>query len=94
MTLFWAIAAALTVAALLFLLPPLMRRRTTAPDTRVAANAAIYREQLEELTAELRRGALTEQEFERQTRRRHSRSGCCCRLPSCLATCNWATPTH
>ena len=68
MTLFWAIAAALTVAALLFLLPPLMRRRTTAPDTRVAANAAIYREQLEELTAELRRGALTEQEFERASR--------------------------
>lgn len=68
MMLFWAIAAALTVAALLFLLPPLMRRRTTAPDTRVAANAAIYREQLEELTAELRRGALTEQEFERASR--------------------------
>ena len=68
MMLFWAIAAAFTVAALLFLLPPLVRRRTTAPDARVAANAAIYREQLEELAAELQRGALTNEEFERASR--------------------------
>ena len=68
MTLFWAIAAALTVAALLFLLPPLIRRRTAAPDVRVAANAAIYREQIEELGAELQRGALTQKEFERASR--------------------------
>lgn len=68
MMLFWAIAAALTVAALLFLLPPLLRRRTTAPDMRVAANAAIYHEQLEELAAELQRGALTKDEFERGSR--------------------------
>ena len=65
MTLFWSIAAALTAAGLLFLLPPLLRRRTTAPDARVAANAAIYREQLDELAAELQRGALTQEEFER-----------------------------
>lgn len=65
---FWAIAAALTVAALLFLLPPLLRRRITAPDMRVAANAAIYHEQLEELAAELQRGALTKDEFERGSR--------------------------
>jgi cytochrome c-type biogenesis protein CcmH len=68
MMLFWSIAAALTVVALLFLLPPLLRRRTTPPDARVAANAAIYREQLEELTAELQRGALTKEEFERASR--------------------------
>jgi cytochrome c-type biogenesis protein CcmH len=68
MTLFWAIAAALTAVALLFLLPPLIRRRTTAPDARVAANAAIYREQIEELAAELQRGALTKEEFERDNR--------------------------
>jgi len=68
MMLFWAIAAALTVAALLFLLPPLLRRRTTPPDARVAANAAIYREQLEELAAELQRGAITREEFERASR--------------------------
>jgi cytochrome c-type biogenesis protein CcmH len=68
MTLFYAIAAALTAAALLILLPPLLRRRTTPPDLRVAANAAIYREQLEELAAELQRGALTREEFERASR--------------------------
>ena len=68
MTLFWAIAAALTAAALAFLLPPLLRRRTTAPDLRVTANAAIYREQLEELAAELKRGSLSREEFERASR--------------------------
>jgi cytochrome c-type biogenesis protein CcmH len=68
MILFWAIAAALVVAALLFLLPPLLRRRTTAPDARVAANATIYREQLEELAADLQRGAITNEEFERASR--------------------------
>lgn len=68
MTLFWGIAAALTAAALAFLLPPLLRRRTTAPDLRVTANAAIYREQLEELAAELQRGSLSREEFERASR--------------------------
>jgi len=65
---FLAIAAVLTAAALLFLLPPLLRRRTTPPDVRVAANAAIYREQLEELAADLQRGAVTKEEFERASR--------------------------
>jgi cytochrome c-type biogenesis protein CcmH len=65
---FWSIAAALTAAALAFLLPPLLRRRTAAPDARVSANAAIYREQLEELAAELRRGAIGKEEFERASR--------------------------
>jgi cytochrome c-type biogenesis protein CcmH len=68
MMLFWAIAAALTVAALLFLLPPLVRRRGAVPEVRAAANAAIYREQLEELAAELQRGTVTKQEFERTSR--------------------------
>jgi cytochrome c-type biogenesis protein CcmH len=68
MTLFWVLAAALTAAALAFLLPPLLRRRTAAPDARVAANAEIYREQLEELGAELQRGAIGREEFERAGR--------------------------
>lgn len=68
MTLFWALAVALTAAALAFLLPPLLRNRSAAPDARVAANAAIYREQLDELGAELQRGALTREEFERASR--------------------------
>ena len=68
MILFWSLAAALTAAALAFLLPPLLRNRSTAPDARVAANAAIYREQLDELVAERQRGALTSEEFERASR--------------------------
>jgi cytochrome c-type biogenesis protein CcmH len=68
MTLFWAIAAAMCAVALAFLLPPLLRRRVTPPDARTAANAAIYREQLEELGAELQRGALTREEYERACR--------------------------
>jgi cytochrome c-type biogenesis protein CcmH len=68
MMLFWALAAALTAAALAFLLPPLLRRRTAAPDARVAANAEIYREHLDELGAELQRGALTKEEYERASR--------------------------
>lgn len=68
MMLFWSLAAALTAAALAFLLPPLLRRRTAAPDDRVAANAAIYREQLEELAADLQRGAIGKEEFERASR--------------------------
>jgi cytochrome c-type biogenesis protein CcmH len=67
-TLFWILAAALTAAALGFLLPPLLRSRTAAPDARVAANAEIYREQLAELGAELQRGALTREEYERAAR--------------------------
>jgi len=68
MILFWSIAAALTGAALLILLPPLLRRRVTAPDARIAANAAIYREQLDELAGELQRGTVSKEEFERAYR--------------------------
>jgi len=68
MILFWSLAAVLTAAALLILLPPLLRRRTAAPDARVAANAAIYREHLEELAADLQRGAIGKEEFERSSR--------------------------
>ena len=62
---FWSIAALLTAIALLFLLPPLLRRRETPPDARTAANAAIYREQFDELAAEHARGALSRAEYDR-----------------------------
>ena len=68
MILFWSLAAALTLAALAFLLPPLLRSRTAAPDARISSNAAVYREQLEELGAELQRGAIAREEFERASR--------------------------
>ena len=68
MILFWSLAAALTLAALAFLLPPLLRSRTAAPDARISSNAAVYREQLEELGAELQRGAIAREEFARASR--------------------------
>ena len=68
MILFYSIAAGLIAVALLFLLPPLLRKRSTPPEARIAANATIYREQLEELAAELQRGSLTKEEFERGSR--------------------------
>jgi cytochrome c-type biogenesis protein CcmH len=68
MTGFWISAVAMTAVALLFLLPPLLRRRAAPTDVRSRANAAIYREQLEELTAELQRGSLSREEFERASR--------------------------
>lgn len=69
MTLFWMLAAALVAAALAVLLPPLLRRRPVlAADARPAANAAVYREQLDELLADLQRGAIDKEEFARVSR--------------------------
>jgi len=64
MSAFLAIAGLLSVAALAFLLPPLLRTRTPAETAgREDANAAIYREQLAELEAELARGAIGEEAY-------------------------------
>ena len=70
MTGFALAAAALVCVALAFLLVPLLRgpRRAAADAQRAAANAAIYREQLEELAADLARGAVTPEEHEKATR--------------------------
>lgn len=69
MTLFWVLAAALVAGALAVLLPPLLRRRPVlAADARPAANAAVYREHLDELLADLQRGAISKEEFERASR--------------------------
>jgi len=66
MILFWAIAALLIAAALLFVLPPLLRRsiepsRTTAEPL----NVAVYRDQQRELEADRRAGTLTDEQYER-----------------------------
>lgn len=66
MILFGALAALGVAVALAFLLPPLLRTRPAAPVApRTEANAAIYREHLEELTSDLARGALTQEQFEK-----------------------------
>ena len=56
---------AVTLAALLY---PLLSGRKSTPLSRNAVNAALYAEQLAELDAELRSGALTGQEHENATR--------------------------
>ena len=70
MTGFALAAGALVALALGFLLWPLLRARPRAgvDAQRAAANAAIYREQLEELEADFARGALTAEEHEKAKR--------------------------
>src|SRR5262245_18402205 len=66
MTLFALIAALIVAVALAFLLPPLLRTpRASVAAPRTEANASIYREQADELAAELPRGALSQEEYQR-----------------------------
>ena len=63
MTAFWIVAVLLVAVALLFLLPPLLRSHAFAARTdRDAANAGLYRAQLEELERELTAGNLSEEQ--------------------------------
>src|SRR5262249_11133787 len=58
MTLFVVLGVALVAGALLFLVPPLARRTARQTASRDAVNAAVYRDQLRELEADLRAGTL------------------------------------
>lgn len=60
MPVFALAAAVLVVVALAFLLPPLLRRAPTAGVSTDAANISVYRDQLAELEADVRRGVITE----------------------------------
>jgi cytochrome c-type biogenesis protein CcmH len=63
---FVLIAIVLVAVALGFVLPPLLRRGARRPAaSREAANAGIYREQLEELRAEFERGAIDRAQYDR-----------------------------
>jgi cytochrome c-type biogenesis protein CcmH len=63
---FAAICILLILVALAFLLIPLLVRRGTTPDTSPgkARNAAVYREHLAELDAELKRGSIDEAQWQ------------------------------
>ncbi len=61
MTLFIASVAAFIAIALAFLLPPLLRRSTVA--TLIVTSLPIYREQLQELQADLANGTIREAQF-------------------------------
>ena len=66
MTAFVVIAVLFVAVALGFVLPPLLRRQAQRPAaSRDAANAGIYREQLDELRADLERGAIDRAQFDR-----------------------------
>lgn len=65
MTAFLVFAALFVAVALLFLLPPLLRARTLTAPASADANAAVYREQLEELLADVQKGAISREEYER-----------------------------
>jgi cytochrome c-type biogenesis protein CcmH len=58
---FWAIIGALTAVCLGFLLVPLLRRRRPAPD-RGAFDREVYRDQLDEIARDLKRGVLSDEE--------------------------------
>ena len=58
MTLFVVLGVLLVAGALLFVLPPLVRRAAQPGTSRDAVNAAVYRDQLRELEADLRSGTL------------------------------------
>ena len=69
MTAFLIAAAVLVAISLLFLLPPLLRRQDVhAEASRKAINAAIYRDQLNELDRDLDGGSLSREDFEQGRR--------------------------
>jgi cytochrome c-type biogenesis protein CcmH len=62
MILFWVICAAMLLVALLFVLPPVLRSdgaKAKDDNARRDANIAVYRDQLEELEADLRNGIVS-----------------------------------
>ena len=65
MTLFWALGALLAAAALALAARPLWRRRAGGTVSRDAMNAAVYRDQLRELEADLASGLLAQADYER-----------------------------
>lgn len=66
MTVFWIIAAALIVAALLFVLPTLLRapEQTSEEVDRNRLTIAIYKDQLAELETDLRTDTITREQYE------------------------------
>jgi len=71
MILFWLICAALMVIALAFLLPTLLqadnKQKQTADLERKEVNIAIYRDQLQELKADLQNGIIGKEQFDQDS---------------------------
>lgn len=72
MILFWVICAGLLIIALAFILPPLFQ---SSPEThkgvteleRTEANIAVYRDQLQELRADLNNGIVSQEQFDQDS---------------------------
>jgi cytochrome c-type biogenesis protein CcmH len=73
MTVFIVAAALLVAGALLFILPPLLRRKGTGTVARNSVNAAVYRDQLRELDADLAAGTFTTEGYEQARRELETR---------------------
>ncbi len=66
MTVFWIVAASFTAAALLFVIPPMFKRRGEEVEVdREAVNIAIYKNQLEELEADLKAGDISQDQYDK-----------------------------
>jgi cytochrome c-type biogenesis protein CcmH len=64
MILFWVICVSLVAVALAFVLPPLLQKTATAPEnTDKEANVAVYRDQINELEADLQNGIISEEQY-------------------------------
>ena len=69
MTIFWILSAGLIGLALLFVLPPLLARREAVRDVdQDELNLAVYREQLQELDADLAAGNLDKTQYKASRR--------------------------
>src|SRR5215470_12538830 len=71
MILFWVVCAGLIVVALAFVLPPLLetnaKQNELSDIDRKEANIAVYRDQLEELKADLNNGIISQQQFDQDS---------------------------
>ena len=65
MTIFVVLGVVLIAVALLFIVPPLARSVARPSETRDAVNAAVYRDQLRELEADLHAGTLAPDQYEK-----------------------------
>ena len=68
MTLFVVLGTLLVAGALLFVVPPLVRRTAQPGASREAVNAAVYRDQLRELEADLQAGTLAPDQHDKARR--------------------------
>jgi cytochrome c-type biogenesis protein CcmH len=73
MTPFIVAAVLLVLGALLFILPPLLRRKGTGTVDRSSVNAAVYRDQLRELDADLAAGTISAEGYEQARRELEAR---------------------